>query len=119
MLTIRKEQWDLFAEEERRKFEDWMHDHVREQLPGEYRAAGEEEIRELIRYGRERAASYGIQSRRDVCKYIDLMVVLGKDFDVDARFPWAAEILRKPRDPVARIHFLYKAATDHLNARRH
>lgn len=117
MLTIRKEQWDLFAKVEVEKFEDWVHGHVRNFFPAEYRTAGEAKIRELIRYGRERAAAHGFMGKRDVCRYIDLMVILGRDFDRDPGLPWAAAILQKPRDPVARMHFLYQAATDHINRR--
>ena len=119
MLTIRKEPWDLFAKVEVEKFEDWVHGHVRKFFPAEYRTAGEAQIRELIRHGRERAAAYGFVGKPDVCRYIDLMVVLGRDFDRDPGLPWAAAILQKPRDPAAKMHFLYQAATDYINRREH
>ena len=114
MLRIRKDQWDILVRAQVREFDDWMYDHVRAQIPTAYEALGEERVRELIRHGRERGGKYGVTGRREVCKYIDLMFVLGKDFDVD--LPWAAEILRKPRDPVAKIHFLYREAKKRHNA---
>lgn len=118
MLTIRREQWDLFAKADVERFEDWVHDHVRKFFPAQYRTAGESRIRELIRNGRERAAAHGFMRKRDVCQYIDLMVVLGRDFDSDPALPWAASILQKPRDPVAKMQNLYKLAMDHVNARK-
>ena len=47
----------------------------------------------MIRYGVERAGSYGIGTERDVCKYIDLMFAFGRDFDKNQDLPWASRIL--------------------------
>ena len=95
MLTIRKEQWELLAKPELQKFEDWMHDHVLKFLSREIHGCRPGADWELIRTGRDRAAAYGITGRSDVCKYIDLMMVFGRDFDTDARYPWAGEILNR------------------------
>ncbi len=64
-------------------------------FPAQFDAVGEADIREIIRDGRERASRHGFRARRDVCKYIDLMIVLGRDFDSHASTRWAAEILAR------------------------
>lgn len=102
-LTIRQEQLDEFSRREVRKFEDWVYGHLRKFFSDQCAAAGEEEIRGRIRYGIRRAGAYGITSQRDVCKFIDLIMMLGPDFEVSPRFPWAMEILKQPADSVARI----------------
>lgn len=114
MLIIRKEQWDLLSQAELDKFESWVADHVREFFPRQFRSTGEAGIRQLIQLGRKRAAGYGISSRSDVCKYIDFMLVLGRDFDRDSRLSWASEALNKRRDGPARMRALLQAAGTHL-----
>ena len=114
MLKIRKEQWDVLVKSEQDKFENWVHDHVCAFFRGAYNAAGEAQLREMIHYGIERAGSYGITSKSDVCKYIDLMVMLGRDFDTDERLPWAGEILQKKKHPSRRIKALEEAAAAQL-----
>ena len=39
----------------------------------------------MVQYGIKRAAVYGFTAKRDVCKYIDLMILFGRDFDTDKR----------------------------------
>ena len=102
-LTIRQEQLDKFSRSEVRKFEDWVYEHLRKFFADQCAADGEEGIRDRIRYGIRRAARYGITSQRDVCKYIDLIMILGQDFEMGSRFPWAMEILERPVDSVSKI----------------
>ena len=113
MLTIRNEQMRLFSQEEVTKFEEGMIVHLRKFFPA-CRLASETTLRELIRYGIERARSYQITARRDVCKYVDLMTVLGRDFDVDERIPWASELLHSERG-ATRMPRLMNAAQRYLN----
>jgi hypothetical protein len=114
MLTIRPEQLAVFSKLEVRKFEDWTLAHLWRFFPRECRAAGEKQLRETIRYGIERAARYGVTSKRDVCKYIDLMIVFGRNFDTDPRYPWAGQILAKPGDPSAKMRSALQTAQRHL-----
>jgi hypothetical protein len=117
MLTIRKEQMAAFARAETKKFEDRMVIHLNKFFPRQCKALGEAELRETIRYGIKRAAAYRITTERDVYKYIDLMIVFGRDFDTDRRFPWAGKILRTRKHPVAKIQALHGSARKHLKRR--
>jgi hypothetical protein len=112
MLTIRKKQIGAFLESNVKKFEERMIVHLNKFFPTQCKAAGETQLRETIRYGIKGAARYGIIAERDVCKYIDLMVVYGRDFDRDPKLPWASTILndQTPKDPGLTVDRLYEEA---------
>jgi hypothetical protein len=107
MLRIRSKQFAAFSHAEVEKFEEWMEVHLKKFFPEQCDSEGEEQLREKIRYGIKRAAVYGITTKRDVCKYIDLSMVLGPNFDVDGQVAWAAEILRRPCGASQKIDELY------------
>lgn len=56
-------------------------------------AAGDGNVRALIRLGAERAARHSIASAEGLSIYVGLTFLLGIDFDRDPQFPWAAEAL--------------------------
>jgi hypothetical protein len=97
MLTIRQEQADAFRQEALQNFEDRMIEHVSKFFPKEFGALGEAKVRETIEYGIKRADSYGIVAERDVCKYVELVVVFGLDFDRDSSLPAASDVLNDKR----------------------
>ena len=93
MLVIRKEQDEKLAQVHMAVFEDRMIAHINKHFPSHYESLGEENCRELIRFGIERGATHDFVSERNVCKYIDLMLCFGVEFDIDQKQAWAAEIL--------------------------
>lgn len=111
MLIIRKEQMHVFSEAAVQEFQEWMLVHMRKFFPA-CRNASEPFLRELIRYGTERANLHAIRTCRDVCNYIDLMIVLGRDFD--ERFPWAWSILNTDGASAIRMEWLTASAQRHL-----
>jgi hypothetical protein len=114
MLTIRQEQITVFSQLEVEKFEEWMLAHLKKFFPAKCRALGESKLLEIIRRGVKRAAVYQFTSKRDVCKFIDLMVVFGREFDTDKRLPWAGKILASKGAPEQKMQDLYAAAHRHL-----
>ncbi|HEY1220085.1 MAG: hypothetical protein ABSE42_09955 [Bryobacteraceae bacterium] len=117
MLTIRPAQFAVLSQWEVQKFEDRTLVHLQKFFPRQCAALGERRLRESIQYGIRRAANYGITARRDVCKYIDLMIVFGRDFDADKRFRWAGEILRGRGHPGTRMQALIMQAKLRLRKR--
>lgn len=117
MLTLRKEQVAVFGPVGKKAFEDRMIAHLKRVFPEQVESLGEPKLRETIQYGTQRAAAYRITSERDACKYIDLMVFYGRDFDKEPKLPWAQSILQNQaiRNPTAKIERLYKAAQKHEN----
>jgi hypothetical protein len=109
MFTIRQDQLDTLHDDKRRRFVERMVAHLKEYFPRRVESLGEPEVRNLIEDGITRAASYRITAERDVCKFIDIMIVHGRDFDT--RFPWAEEILKaEPTDPTAKTNHLFERA---------
>ena len=117
MLGIRREQFAAFSQAEVRKFEDWMSAHLTKFFPRECRSLGESKLLETVRHGIQRASSYGLTAKRDVCKYIDVMIVLGQDFDKDKRHSWVGEILGRRADPSAKMQALISATKLRLGNR--
>jgi hypothetical protein len=114
MLTIRQEQFAAFSQAELRKFEEWTMVHAKKFFPRHCQKLGDPQLRELIRYGMKRSVAHGFIAKNDVCKYIDLMVVFGRDFEADNRYPWAREILATGGNAGFRMRRLYEAAKRHL-----
>jgi hypothetical protein len=79
--------------------------------------ARDAQLRDTIQYGTKRAAGYGITDRRELCKYIDLGVVFGRDFDTDRCSSWAGKILGQRRSPTVRMKTLLTAAKRQLGNR--
>jgi hypothetical protein len=116
MLTIRLAQIAVLARVEVQKFEVWMTTHLEKFFPAQSAAMGDLQLLAFIRYGIEHASHYGFRAKRDVCKYIDLMVVFGRDFDTDKNARWAADILARRGDPSARMQLLFTTA--HIRLRK-
>ena len=110
MLTIRKEQMAVFREPAINDYVKRMVVHLNETFPEKCEALGDAKIRETVKYGIQRSASYGITSEGDVRKYIDLMLMFGLDFDQDPQLPWASAILGNQAiiNPTTKINRLYK-----------
>ena len=113
-LRMRPSQLADFSRVEVQKFKSWMLVHLHKFFPRECQSAGDTQLGETIQYGIRRAASYGITSKRDVCKYIDLMVVFGRDFDTESRSRWAGEILNNPGNSAIKMRSLFREAKLHL-----
>lgn len=116
MLTIRKEQLKVFSKNEGLKFEEHAALHLRKIFPEQAEKLGGEKLAHLIRQGIERARAYEIVAQRDVCKYIDLMMIFGRDFDTDKKLPWAAAVLNEEflqGHPTEKIARLFDIAMEH------
>ena len=117
MLTIRAEQFAVFSQVAVESFEEWMVRHLNHCFPRRSAIAGDAAIRRMIRSGVKRAATHGMTARRNVCKYIDLMMVFGNGFDTDEGLPWARSILAGPGDSAERMRALHHAARQRLEGR--
>ena len=93
---------------------------LRPLLPRQYQALTDEHMRKTVRYGIDRAASYGITSEKDLARYVGLMFAFGLDFDRDKRLPWAAAILKEPTlaDGSVKMAHLWEAGERVVGASR-
>lgn len=117
MLLIRKAQMETLRKAAQQGFENKMLAHLNRFFPDACAAMAESGTREIIRYGIGRAKRNGFESEREVCKYIDVMVVFGRDFDRDTNLPWATEILsdKTIMDNKARMDRLITYAMAHAD----
>ena len=105
MLVVKNNQLKVFEDDSLKIFEDDMASHIKEFFPNHFIAIGEKDIRNTIQYGYSKAIKYGFTTKRNVCLYINNMLVLGSNFDYDPMYSWAQEILRDKSlaDPILRI----------------
>lgn len=88
MLVIRKPQLDALDPIPQIIFEDQLLKHFREHYPQDCRRAGAGQVRKLIRMGVAQAGGHRYMSQREVGYYVNLMLMLGCDFDRDPQIPW-------------------------------
>jgi hypothetical protein len=93
MLSIRPEQMAVFSASLRKRFETEMAAHLETFFPKPCARMGPEELAVFIRRTVDKALAYGIERERDVCKFLDVAMALGQDFDHDPQHSWAREIL--------------------------
>jgi hypothetical protein len=111
MLLIRDEQLSALLGVRQKEYERRLAAHLRKYFSETCAELGEGGLRDAVRYGIQRAKSYGIDAERDVVKYLNLMFVFGRDFDTDPRFPWAASMLHSTDyGPTLRINQVYSDA---------
>ena len=94
MMVIRAEQVEVFEAIALDAFEREMVEHLKSFEPALCQAAGDAGVREAVKLGVKRAREYGFTTRGSVCFYIELMCVLGSDFDTDPQLYWAEETLK-------------------------
>jgi hypothetical protein len=93
MLVIRQEQMEALRKARIEQFEARMVVHLKQLMPEQCAALGDEAMRHDIRHGMARAAEYDITAERDVARYLELALLLGRDFDSSPSSPWARPIL--------------------------
>jgi len=103
MLTINNKQIEAFNKEAFKKFEDNMVNHTKDFFPNHFIVMGEVNVRNTINYACLKAKKYGFNTQRNCCLYLNNMLVLGSNFDMDPQYPWAIELLNDKRIPNYRI----------------
>lgn len=109
MLRIREDQMNALQRPALEDFIDEMTLHVHEHFAEESAQLGVESVRARVEQGVRSAESHGVVSPRGVCKYINLMMIFGPDFDANPRTaPWVQPILNDITvpDPTARMDVL-------------
>ncbi len=113
MLIIRQEQIEVLAEA---AFEQRIVAHLHEFFPGQCGVLSEGELRGLVQEGIRKARAYGFEETAHLCQFVDLMLLLGRDFDVSPRHAWAGQILKDSRiqRPTTRLNRLFRQALEVL-----
>lgn len=115
MLIIREQQCRAMTEALLTRFEEEMFRHLTEHFPQHCETLQDGGVRAAIRYGIERAASYGMRTACEVTLFIQLMFLFGRYFDSDPKLPWASRILSDPSlgTGTRRVEGLLEASIEH------
>lgn len=97
MIQIRKQQFDAFKINAIENYIDRVVEHLGAFFPDICADLGEQDTREVVRYGIDVAQSHGIDREVCVCEFVDLLFIFGIDFDTNPQLPWAREILLDER----------------------
>ena len=74
------------------------------------------DLDDYIDHGIRQCRGYQIESELAVGRYIRLMLILGRDFDIDANMPWAEQTLKSKDidNQFERVDELTELAIDHV-----
>ncbi len=96
MLVIRQGQMKLLGASVRRRFEGEMAVHLHEFFPDLCAAMNRDDLAVFVQTTIDKALAYGIERERDVCKFLNVSMVFGKNFDERPEFSWSRDILADP-----------------------
>ncbi|WAS91221.1 choice-of-anchor D domain-containing protein [Nannocystis punicea] len=91
MIRIRPVQLEALNSQNDRELVEF----ARESLPEKDAPGSEEVAREVVQTGTKKSNQYGLVNCQDIGRYIAFMNGLGRGFDTDPRYPWAAETLQR------------------------
>jgi hypothetical protein len=116
MLVIRQSQLKALGSVSRSEFEIQLVRHFVRFYPRECRLAGNSQVQKLAGMGIERAFRHGYLSQREASLYVNLMIILGCDFDRDPQIPWAARQIddERIRGRFRRIQRVHQSAIRYL-----
>lgn len=96
MLTIRKEQMDVFSDEMREDYIKRTLQNLAQLFPDDPAVKDEPAMRALIEDGIRRAEAYSITRLREVSLFVFLVKDLGPDFEKQPENAWVDELLLDP-----------------------
>lgn len=102
----------VFSEASLERFEENMLAHLNRFFPQQCADLSPQQLKDTVQYGIKRASWYGITTERDIYKFIDVILLLGPDFD--RKVPWAVEILKSDKTPSTRMWLLVRKTEEHL-----
>lgn len=98
IVIIRKKQMESFSDPVAYDLECRIYTHLTRAFPVRCDALGEKEVRRWVRSGMARVGRYRIEGDYDIMRFVDLMFLLGPDFETNPLLGWAKEILDGPAD---------------------
>lgn len=115
MFRLRAIQMQAFADAQRRDFVRRMRDHLAEIFPAQWNSITPSKQREMLEHGLVCASDYGLREEYEVCLYLYVMMILGKDFDRDPAQRSLRTILTEdrlgPRDRIEQCFHIASNAT--------
>ena len=97
MLVIRAEQMRALADARRKQFADRAVAHVRENFAGLFEALGEAGARAVVAAAIRKGDHYQLTAEHDYFRLLNLVMLLGQEFDMRPEYGWAHRILSQER----------------------
>ena len=94
MLVIRKQQQQALQEYMLEQYQDRTLAHFQQFFPRHCEIIGDESMKNMIRFGVDRAKRQNISGECNVILYTSLMLLFGSYFDQDPQYPWAVRVLK-------------------------
>ncbi len=95
MLSIRKEQMEVFNTYMRGQFEQRMVKHLRATFPNRTKDLPDDRIHTVVQNSIKKAESYGIEYEDDIRRFIEYLVIYGTRLDTREETQWIGDILRR------------------------
>ena len=116
-MLIREVQMEAMSESFNDDYINRIIPSLKKDCPEQCSVLGDDELRKIARYGLDHSKLYGITTETNVYCYIEMMILFGKNFDVDPDKSWASEILNNNEfiDEDEKTDFLCDAASEHLD----
>lgn len=114
MLTIRPRQMAMFSQARLADFEPEMLAHIARFFPHDLTLLGEEGVRAVIRDAAGRALAFGLTTRGEVRRFIDLSLTLGADWLSDPLDAFVGVVAREELEPGPAFQRLHEEAIDHV-----
>jgi hypothetical protein len=115
LLKIRREQLAALTETSVDAFVPQAVAMARTHWPRRCAELGPEGLEARVAAAIATARRYGVTTRRDALRFVNLDLALGARFHEDPRYPWAAAILQRPGvHPSMRVDLLVDQARDVL-----
>ncbi len=110
MLIIRKEQKAAMLAGMRRNYPETVMRYVREKLPEQAQALGDDEFEKFVHESIARAGEYEVKIEWDLCRFVYLDLLYGPEFDTTQA--WAESILAteglSATDKIDRLESYYR-----------
>lgn len=96
MLRISEAQRAFFDREATDDFVARSATRLSQEFPDDAEALGRDGLRTVVRAGMARAARHGVDDEHGIDIWVNLMLMLGADFDTDPQLGWASDVLVAP-----------------------
>jgi len=94
MLVIRKEQREVFKDNQKQKFIKKTAVFLKKKYPEKTKTITDSALSQLVNSSIGKAHEYCIKSGNGVIAFIEFMFTLSFDFDINPKMKWAQDILK-------------------------
>ncbi len=116
MLVIHPSQMGALARGMVRNFQNQMAAHLKEFAPTRAGRLNDAQLDAIVAAGIERSRSHGFSARGPVQLFLEMIFILGSEFDSDPQYQWAADVLAgtEYKDEMAKAEALHTKLVEYL-----